>query len=61
MKRYKVRKNRQIFYHISNLLMTFQMPYIYHQVAIPAYKILIKNNYNIVTNIFQPLGHQRIR
>ena len=32
----------QTFYDISNLLTTFQMSYIYHQVAILAYKILIK-------------------
>ena len=34
----------QIFYDISNLLTTFQMSYIYHQVAILAYKILIKKH-----------------
>ena len=33
----------QIFYDVSNLLTTFQMSYIYHQVTILAYKILIKN------------------
>ena len=32
-----------VFYDISNLLTTFQMFYIYYQVAILAYKILIKN------------------
>ena len=31
-----------IFYYISSSL-TFQMSYIYHQVTILAYKILIKN------------------
>ena len=35
----------QIFYEISNLLTTFQMSYIHHQVAILAYKILIKKIY----------------
>ena len=39
IKRYKVRKNMQIFYDISNLLTTFQMSYIYHQVTILAYAI----------------------
>ena len=34
----------QIFYDISNLLLTFQMSYIYHHVAILAYKILIKKH-----------------
>ena len=33
-------KNMQIFYNICNLLTTFQMSCIYHQVAILAYKIL---------------------
>ena len=37
-------KNMKIFYDISNLLTTFQMSYIYHQVAILAYKILIKKH-----------------
>ena len=32
----------QVFYDISNLLMTFRMSYIYHQVEILAYKILVK-------------------
>ena len=35
-------KNMHIFYDISNLLTAFQMFYIYHQVEILAYKILIK-------------------
>ena len=39
----------QIFYSISNLLTTFQMSYIHHQVTILAYKILIKNIYIINT------------
>ena len=33
----------QIFYDISNLLNTFHVSYICHQVTILAYKILIKN------------------
>ena len=33
----------QIFYDIFNLLTTFQMSYVYHQFAILAYKIFIKN------------------
>ena len=43
----------QIFYNISNLLTTFQMSYIYHQVAILAYKILIKNICIINTEVKQ--------
>ena len=46
-----VRKNMQIFYNISNLLSTFQMSYIYHQVAILAYKILIENIYYQYTTV----------
>ena len=34
----------QVFYDISNLLTTFRMSYIYHQVAILAYKILVKKH-----------------
>ena len=34
----------QVFYDISNLLMTFRMSYIYHQVEILAYKILVKKH-----------------
>ena len=35
----------EIFCDISNLLTIFQISYIYHQVAILAYKILIKRTY----------------
>ena len=44
IKRYKVRKNTQIFYNISNFLKMFQMSYICNQVAILAYKVLIKKH-----------------
>ena len=44
IKRYKVRKNTQIFYNISNFLTMFQMSYICNQVAILAYKVLIKKH-----------------
>ena len=35
----------QIFYEIFNFLTTFQISYIHHQVAVLAYKILIKKIY----------------
>ena len=34
----------QIFHDMSNLLTIFQISYIYHQVTILAYKILIKKH-----------------
>ena len=43
IKRYKGRKNVQIFHDISNLLWTFQVSYTCHQVAILVYKTLIKS------------------
>ena len=46
----------QTFYDISNLLTTFQMSYICHQVAILAYKILIKN----ICIISTPYGNKTI-
>ena len=39
----------KIFHDTSKLLTTFQMSYIYHQVIILAYKILIENIYIINT------------
>ena len=59
----------QIFYDISNLLTTFQMSYIYHQVAILAYQILMYyqytirewNNYNIVTKYVDKLNNHLSR
>ena len=49
---FKTSFSSQEFYDISNLL-TFQMSYIYHQVAILAYKILIKNICIINTEVKQ--------
>ena len=39
----------QIFHDIFNLWTTFQMSYIYRQVTILVYKILVKNIYIINT------------
>ena len=46
----------QIFYDTSNLLTTFQMSYIYHQITILPYKILIKN----ICIINAPYGNKAI-
>ena len=46
----------QIFHDMSNLLTIFQMSYIYHQVTIMAYKILIKN----ICIINTPYGNKNI-
>ena len=56
IRRYKVQENMQIFYDIFNLLTTFQMSYIYHQVTILVYKILIKN----ICIINTPYGNKTI-
>ena len=65
----KINETNYIATYPIYLFTTFQMPYIYHQVAILAYKILIKkhmyyqytirekNNYNIVTKYVDRLNN----
>ena len=55
IKRYKVRKNMEIFCDILSLL-TFQMSYIHHRVTILAYKVLIRN----ISTVNTPYGDNTV-